>query len=286
MQAVINAAPTPIFYKDVDGRYLGCNKAFEDYIGLSREQLIGKNAFELFDKELAEVYFQADKKLIESKDTQIYEANVAYADGSIHDVMFHKAYFRVEEDNLEGIVGAILDITERKKAESSLKKIALTDSLTGLDNRYSLFKSLEHSLLQQKRKNSTLAFLMLDLDKFKDINDTYGHITGDKLLVEVANRLRQCLRESDIIARFGGDEFSLILEHISTQDVKNVAEKILKEFNKPMKVNQHDIQAGISIGVAMSASSHSSEQMVKLADNALYKAKEKGRGRYEINKFS
>ena len=210
MQAVIDAAPTPIFYKDAEGRYLGCNKAFEEYIGLSRDALIGKSVFELFDDELAKIYFEADKALFDSEGTQMYEAKVKYADGSIHDVMFHKAYFHAEDASVEGIVGSILDITERKKAEKALEQLAHTDNLTGLDNRYSLMKSLERSLLCQKRENFRLAFLMLDLDGFKQVNDSFGHPTGDSLLKEVAKKLKNTFRESDIIARVGGDEFSVI----------------------------------------------------------------------------
>lgn len=261
MQAVINAAPTPIFYKDSEGRYLGCNKAFEDYIGLNREQLIGKTPLELFDYELAIVYHNADMALFESKGTQIYEAKVSYANGSLHDVMFHKAYFHCEDSNIEGIVGSILDITERKKAEEYLEKIALTDSLTGLDNRYSLFQSLKNSLLRQSRENFTLAFLMLDLDGFKEINDNYGHPIGDALLIEAAKKLKLCLRASDVVARFGGDEFSVILEKIPSNNyVVPVVNKILAQFNQPMSIDKNVVKIGLSIGVAISSKGCTSEK--------------------------
>ena len=284
MQAVINAAPTPIFYKDAEGRYLGCNKAFEEYIGLRRDQFIGKSVFELFDDELARAYFEADKALFDNKGTQIYESRVSYADGSIHDVMFHKAYFHTEDEGIEGIVGSILDITERKKAERSLKKLALTDSLTGLDNRYSLMKSLEHSLLRQHRENSTLAFMMLDLDGFKQVNDSYGHPTGDALLIEVGKKLKKYFRASDIIARVGGDEFSVILESISfTESLIPLANKIIAVFSEPFIIDNKKLTIGISIGIAVSsASGCSSEEIIKQADAALYQVKENGKGSYQL----
>ncbi|PKH85091.1 sensor domain-containing protein [Colwellia sp. Bg11-28] len=282
MQAVINAAPTPIFYKDAQGRYLGCNKAFEEYIGLNREQLIGKSVLELFDDELARTYFEADNALFERKGTQIYEAKVEYADGTTHDVMFHKAYFHAE--GIEGIVGSILDITERKKAEESLEQLALSDSLTGLDNRYSLMKSLKHSLLRQHRENFTLAFLMLDLDGFKQINDNYGHPVGDALLIEVANKLKNHFRESDVIARVGGDEFSVILENIhSTESLIVLANNILAEFLKPFVIDNNKFTIGISIGIATSSFSEcSSEDIIKHADAALYQVKNSGKGSYHL----
>ena len=284
MQAVINAAPTPIFYKDAEGRYLGCNKAFEEYIGLSRGQLIGKSVFELFDEELARVYFEADNALFERKGTQIYEAKVDYADGSTHDVMFHKAYFHAQDEGVEGIVGSILDITERKKAEELLEQLALTDSLTGLDNRYSLMKSLQHSLLRQHRENFTLAFLMLDLDGFKQINDNYGHPVGDTLLIEVAKKLKSNFRESDVIARVGGDEFSVILENISsTESLTRLVNKVLAEFREPFVIDNKKFTIGVSIGIAVSSSIEcSSEDIIKQADAALYQVKNSGKGSYQL----
>ncbi|OUR80404.1 histidine kinase [Colwellia psychrerythraea] len=284
MQAVINAAPTPIFYKDAEGRYLGCNKAFEEYIGLSRGQLIGKSVFELFDEELARVYFEADNALFERKGTQIYEAKVDYADGSTHDVMFHKAYFHAQDEGVEGIVGSILDITERKKAEELLEQLALTDSLTGLDNRYSLMKSLQHSLLRQHRENFTLAFLMLDLDGFKQINDNYGHPVGDTLLIEVAKKLKSNFRESDVIARVGGDEFSVILENISsTESLTRLVNKVLAEFREPFVIDNKKLTIGVSIGIAVSSSIEcSSEDIIKQADAALYQVKNSGKGSYHL----
>lgn len=284
MQAVINAAPTPIFYKDAEGRYLGCNEAFEKYIGLRREQLIGKSVFELFDHDLAKVYFEADKALFDKKGTQIYEAKVAYADGSIHDVMFHKAYFQAFDAGIEGIVGSILDITERKKAEKSLEQLALTDSLTGLDNRYSLMNYLENSLLRQKRENFRLAFLMLDLDGFKQINDSYGHPIGDALLIAVGKKLKALFRESDIIARVGGDEFSIILENIdSNESLIPLVNKVLLEFRKPFTINSQNLNIGISIGIAVSSTTGcSSEDIIHQADAALYQVKNNGKGNYHL----
>lgn len=284
MQAVIDAAPTPIFYKDAEGRYLGCNKAFEEYIGLSRDALIGKSVFELFDDELAKIYFEADKALFDSEGTQMYEAKVKYADGSIHDVMFHKAYFHAEDASVEGIVGSILDITERKKAEKALEQLAHTDNLTGLDNRYSLMKSLERSLLCQKRENFRLAFLMLDLDGFKQVNDSFGHPTGDSLLKEVAKKLKNTFRESDIIARVGGDEFSVILEKVASKEVLvPLANKIIAEFSEPFIIDNQSFTIGISIGIAISSSSGcSSEDIIKQADAALYQVKKSGKGHYQL----
>ena len=240
--------------------------------------------FELFDKDLAKVYYEADKALFDSKGTQIYEAKVKYADDTMHDVIFHKAYFNAEDESVEGIVGTILDITERKKAEEALEQLALTDSLTGLDNRYSLMKRLDHSLVRQKRENFKLAFLMLDLDGFKQVNDKYGHPMGDALLVEVASKLKNTFRECDIIARVGGDEFSVLLEKVaSIESLKPLAKKVLAEFSEPFVIDSKQLSIGISIGIALSSSSgFSSEDIIKQADAALYQVKNSGKGYYQL----
>jgi diguanylate cyclase (GGDEF)-like protein/PAS domain S-box-containing protein len=284
LQAVINAVPTPIFFKDHEGRYLGCNLAFEDFVGLKKNDLIGKGVFELFSDDLAKVYYEADAALYNSQGKQIYEAQVTYADGSIHDVMFHKACFHAQSENIYGIVGAILDITDRKKAEAELEKRALTDSLTGLQNRYSLLIGLEHALKRAERMKTHIAFLMLDLDDFKHINDTYGHFAGDSVLTNIALRLRGCVRESDMVARLGGDEFVIVIEDFQDEEViLQICDKIIRSCQVSMFVDGHDLKIGITIGVAYSIDgNNSATDLMKMADIALYRAKDKGKSCYQF----
>ena len=122
LQQLIDTIPNPIFYKDSDGIYLGCNRAFEEYIGLPRDQLIGKSVYQIAPKDLADKYFEMDKKLLDHPGTQTYEARVRYADGSIHDVIFFKATFSDIQRTVRGLVGVILDITARKNAENALRE--------------------------------------------------------------------------------------------------------------------------------------------------------------------
>ncbi len=120
-EAVIETLPAPVFYKDAAGKYLGCNSAFASFVGRSKEELVGKGVFELFEPDMAQIYFNADQELFAAGGKQVYEARVRYADGSVHDVLFHKAVFSTDEDDLLGMVGVMLDITERKELETSLK---------------------------------------------------------------------------------------------------------------------------------------------------------------------
>ena len=284
LQAVINAVPAPIFYKNSHGCYLGCNKAFEEYVGLSKKQLIGKTAFELFDLELALIYDEADKKLLEQKAPQVYETQVRYADGSLRDVIFHKAVFNAVLENIDGIVGVILDVTERKQAQKELEKLAITDSLTGLVNRYFIVKELEKALLRADRTNNQVAFLMLDLDNFKTVNDTYGHPTGDALIVDVAKRILSAVRGNDVVARIGGDEFAILLDGENVYDMaQNVAQKVLTLLHQTFVIDEHHLNIGVSIGIATSNGEKlTASDIMKSADIAMYEVKERGKGDYQF----
>lgn len=285
LQAVINAVPVPIFFKDAEGLYLGCNAAFEEYVGLSKDELVGKSVFELFAPDLARIYYEADKALYDQQGMQKYEAQVTYADGSVRDVMFHKAHFFAETENISGLVGAILDITERKRVERELEKRALTDSLTGLDNRASLLKDLDHAIKLAKRSQRSIAFMMLDIDDFKRVNDTFGHPTGDALLVEAGNRLKASVRESDLVARLGGDEFAVVLEDSvdGEETIIPVAEKIIKSFDTPFYVDGHELQVGVSVGIACTPlDGENTLELMKIADIALYRVKAQNKGKYQF----
>ncbi len=284
LQAVINAVPAPIFYKNSDGCYLGCNKAFEEYVGLSKKQLIGKTVFELFDLDLALIYDEADRKLLDHKAPQVYEAQVRYADGSLHDVIFHKAVFSAVLENIDGIVGVILDVTERKQAQKELEKLAITDDLTGLVNRYFIVKALEKALLRADRNNTQVAFLMLDLDNFKAVNDTYGHPTGDALIIDVGKRILSAVRGNDIVARIGGDEFAILLDGENVHDMaQKVAQKVLTLLHQTFVIDGNDLNIGVSIGIATSnCEKLTASDIMKSADIAMYEVKERGKGDYQF----
>ena len=281
LQSVINAIPAPIFFKDSAGVYLGCNHAFEKFVGKTRDQLIGKGVFELWESSLAQRYFDADDSLIRSGGSQIYEAQVEYADGTLHDVVFHKSVFFAESEAISGLVGVILDITERKCAEKELQKLATTDALTQLSNRHYLYQALDTACARAKRQDSGLAVLFLDLDGFKAVNDGYGHALGDQLLAAAAATLRASVREADLIARFGGDEFVVVVENPGTMaQVEVIANKLIDSLSQPFQIQDATLQIGASIGIARYPDNGiDSEQLLRLADVALYEAKARGKGR-------
>ncbi len=184
------------------------------------------------------------------------------------------------------IVGSQTDINERKLAEQRLLHDALHDSLTGLANRSRFMDRLEHVIARAQRGASpSFAVLFLDLDRFKLINDSLGHLVGDQLLIAIARRLERCLRPSDTLARLGGDEFAVLLEDLSEpQAALSVAERILRLLEEPFHLGGHDVFSGASIGIALSASAryHSPADVLRDADTAMYHAKVEGRSRYAI----
>lgn len=171
----------------------------------------------------------------------------------------------------------------RSQAEK-FENLAFRDSLTQLPNRALFYKQLDMELKKAKRQQHTLALLFVDLDRFKQVNDTLGHDIGDKLLILVAERLRQCLREADLLARMGGDEFTVILNGNQTEDsAGKVAQHIIDVLTPRYQVDQHEIDIGASIGIAFYPKDGSEiSQLMRLADTAMYQAKAAGRNSYRI----
>lgn len=184
----------------------------------------------------------------------------------------------------EWMFGTHQEITERKEAEHRTKQLAFFDSLTELPNRRLLDQRLETALAMARRHKRTLAVLFMDLDGFKQINDTLGHNAGDQLLRKVAYRLRNCVRESDTVARNGGDEFVILLPEINSADAVNkVADKILKRLSRPIRLGDDEVSTSTSIGVALFPHDGlDAETLIDNADQAMYSAKRAGRNCYRL----
>lgn len=181
--------------------------------------------------------------------------------------------------------GIIRDITEQKKAEQQLIHNALHDSLTGLPNRILFQERLQRAIKQRRRHPDCLyAVLFVDLDRFKWINDTLGHIIGDRFLQKIANIILQCLKEEDTLARFSGDEFAILLENLSDDnEAIIVAERILSQFTSPLVIGEHNIFSSASVGIVIGNGDYdNSGEVIRDAEIAMYRAKALGKGRYTI----
>lgn len=185
----------------------------------------------------------------------------------------------------EFLARSILYAIERKKAQERLTYLAQHDQLTGLINRPLFRDRLIHAMARSKRKDQPLAIMLLDLDRFKGVNDTLGHDVGDQLLKEVAARLLESVREVDTVARMGGDEFTAILEGISgEEDVLVVAKRIVESIGTSFQIGPHRISIGVSIGITLyPADDDNIDELLRHADKAMYAAKQQGGGRFHFH---
>lgn len=174
---------------------------------------------------------------------------------------------------------------ERKRAEERLTYLAQYDQLTGLVNRTLFRDRLVQAMARSKRLQQPLGLMLLDLDRFKAVNDTMGHDVGDQLLRAVAGRLQECVREVDTVARMGGDEFTIILEGLSCeQDITIVARRITESLAKPFSLREHQASIGVSIGITVYPSDdHEIDDLLKHADSAMYRAKQQGGSSFQFH---
>jgi diguanylate cyclase (GGDEF)-like protein/PAS domain S-box-containing protein len=410
IQQLIEAVPQPIFFKDIEGRYLGVNKAWERFFGISRRQFIGKSVFELYpeNQALAQRHHAKDQELFSSPGSQSYEAAILAADGKLHHTIYNKATFNKSGGAVAGLIGTITDvnqlkdtesalresearfrdltelssdwyweqdenlrftqvsakirefnletqigktrwevdsvgvtdeqwrahrqalarhepfqnfiyqrhdnsgnlrtisvngrpifdeqgrfrgyrgtgrdITEQRQAEERIQHMAHHDALTGLPNRALLNDRLGQAIALAQRNRELLALLFIDLDRFKTVNDSLGHPTGDSLLCAVADRLVACVRATDTVARLGGDEFVVLLTDIKQAvDSAQVAQKAVESLSQPFRVGKHVLHITPSIGICtFPHDGHDVDTLMRNADAAMYHAKEMGRNNYQF----
>lgn len=211
------------------------------------------------------------------------ELRVVFDDGTYFDELLSASPVRDADGTVTGAVGAAIDISDRKAAEELVRHTALHDPLTDLPNRLLFYDRLEHALARARRTEGQLAVMLLDLDQFKEVNDSLGHSAGDALLREVATRLRGLTRASDTWARLGGDEFALVQEGITDSGAAaRMAGRVLAALDCPFLIDEQEIEISASVGFSTYPTDGAdAEQLVRNADMALYRAKSSGRSRYE-----
>ena len=411
LNTLLNSIPIPVFYKNRAGQYTGFNKAYETFFGATKETLIGKTVFDISPPELAKIYYDKDNELFQSRSEQHYESQVKNIFGETRDVIFNKAVLADSKGTVIGLIGAILDITERKKAERALKEtsdylnnlikyanapiitwnpdftitsfnhafermsgmkakdvlgkkldilfpkdskkesisrihqtlsgkfwesveipilhndgtvrtalwnsaniygadgktlvstiaqgqditerkqaeeqirhLATHDLLTNLPTLRLAMDRLSSAINIARRHKKSAAVMFIDLDGFKTVNDTLGHDAGDYVLKQVAQRMLSCVRDTDTVARVGGDEFLIIATEINTPDnVVQVAEKVLQLVSQPIIFEGQKAVVSTSIGIAIFPDhSEDMDKLIKLADEAMYKVKNAGKNGFRF----
>lgn len=304
LQTVINTIPDPVFVKDKDHRWIILNEAYCKFIGYPLETLMEKSDHDIFPRHQADAFWTHDELVFHTGEPQEIEEEFTNAFGNVHLISTKKSLHKDAAGNLF-LVGIIRDITERKRAEEKLRQtaeeltrfnhelklsedrlryIAYHDPLTGLANRKQFYERLSQSLEWARRNKQLIALMFIDLDGFKQVNDTLGHDIGDELLKIVAQRLTSSLRSSDIVSRLGGDEFTVILPDISQVEyAAQVAEKILETLSQVFVLDEQDVFVTGSIGISIyPLDGVEEETLIKNADIAMYRSKQLGRNQHQF----
>jgi diguanylate cyclase (GGDEF)-like protein/PAS domain S-box-containing protein len=282
-RAFFEFASIGLVIEDLDGKYLQVNDAFCKMVGYTREELIGKSYPEITHPDDLNTDIEQTKRLLQGE-IEYFQIEKRYSHKQGNTIWVLLSISLIKDGSGAPLLftGQIQDITARKEMMQKLEYLANHDALTGLPNRTLYFDRLEHAVQKAKRAQLGVAVMFLDLDYFKQINDIYGHDVGDRLLQSVAQRLQSVLRESDTVARFGGDEFAFLLENIGQEDdLVGVIEKIFTALRQPVQVNGHTFDVTPSMGISIYPK-HGEEgkTLFMKADMAMYRAKEGGRNQH------
>lgn len=302
LHGVINTIPDPIFVKNEQQRWIILNEAYCQFVGHPLEALIEKSDYDFFPKQEADIFLQQDELVFYNGTAVENEEEFTDVRGITHLIATKRSLHKDAAGNVF-LVGVIRDITARKRievelrhtaaelfrsntelklSENRLRYLAHHDALTGLPNRQLFHEHLNQSLAQAQSDNLLMALFFIDLDGFKQVNDTLGHDSGDLLLKIVAQRLTSCLRRTDFVSRLGGDEFTVILTGVLTnQIVARLAEKILATLSEAFVLEGQPAFITASIGISFyPQTSDSLETLINRADAAMYQAKQLGKNRY------
>ncbi|WP_460020439.1 diguanylate cyclase domain-containing protein [Magnetospira thiophila] len=286
IRTILNAVSDAIVTIDDKGLIETFSPAAQAMFGYSEEEIKGTNVSRLMPKSAAVEHDGRIAAFLDGKGAGRMGKRADLTAVRIDDSEFPiEATIRMTRiGGKVKFIGVLRDITEQKAAQEEIQRLAMTDQLTGLANRNKFHQRFDEHLALAARENQMLALVLLDLDKFKPVNDTFGHPVGDALLQAVACILTKHSRETDVVARLGGDEFAILMVHPQDRDVvAKSAQRIVDAIREPLNVMGHPIQIGTSLGIALyPGDAEDEESLILQADSALYAAKEAGRNTYRF----
>lgn len=277
LYSIVEANPDILYVINGEGMLVKWNRNFEKFCGLEPGQML--------NRKVTDFVYEEDRKDLQMgvtnafrKHYSTFEVRFVRYDGVLVPYWCNGVVLTKPNGEMVGITGTGRDVSERKRKEDRIVELATHDTLTGLPNRMLFSDRLQQALATGRRERSRLAIMFVDLDKFKPVNDGHGHDMGDELLREVAKRMRNSVRESDVAARIGGDEFLVLLASIEEpRHALEVANKVREAIGRPVSYGNDSVQVSASIGLSIFPDDASDENaLIKNADIAMYHAKEKG----------
>jgi diguanylate cyclase (GGDEF)-like protein/PAS domain S-box-containing protein len=281
--SLIRNASDVIMIADVDGRLRFASPAAERTFAVHPDDLVGRNLLDLWAESDRERLAAFLAEVTATRGRSVGPVEVTVGSGARRSTLESVGSNLLDDPAIAGLALNFRDVSERKALEEQLRQLAFHDPLTLLANRNLFRNRVEHALALAQRTQQRVAVMFLDLDNFKDVNDSLGHDAGDRLLQAAAHRLVKSTRPSDTVARLGGDEFAILLEGISeSADVERVAAAITRSFDEPLQLDGSDTYVSASIGIAFSEPDDDTEQLLRNADIAMYNAKAAGKGRFVV----
>ena len=284
LNTILDSVEAYIYIKDPQLNYQYANRKVCELFGRPRGEVIGRSDQDFFDASTVANLHNNDRRVLSGERVECEEINRSLDGREEHTFLSVKLPLRHPDGSIYALCGISTDISEHKRNLEQIHQLAFYDTLTGLPNRRLLIDRLQHALAQRARNEKEGALLFIDLDNFKNLNDTLGHDMGDRLLQQVAQRLLEHVREQDTLARLGGDEFVLMLEDLSLdrdtaiQQLDSVTHKILHTLAAPYTLQTRSYSSTASIGIALFSDEHNTvDDLLKRADLAMYEAKSSGR---------
>lgn len=295
---LVDSSPDIIYTLNHEGKFTFVNDRVQQLLGFSREELIGRHYSVLVhDEDQERARYAFNERRVDERASRNVELRLKCNPGtgagggvertfnntlmtiSLNAIGMHMPDHEVRTREFFGTYGVARDITDRKRAEEVISYQAYHDILTDLPNRMLFKDRLGLAVIQAKRKLTELAVMFVDLDRFKLVNDTLGHVKGDELLQQVAARLKECLRRGDTLARQGGDEFTIVLPELrDREDAKSIADKFLECLQQPFDLDGHEVHVSASIGIAIyPGDGETIDELLRHADIAMYQVKAQGK---------
>jgi diguanylate cyclase (GGDEF)-like protein/PAS domain S-box-containing protein len=282
LSLAVKHSSSMVVITDTQGGIEYCNPAFCRITGYAESEVVGQKASILKSGFTDPSVYQDLWTTLARGDAWQGEFLDRKKNGDLYWCMEYIAPMLNEQGAVTHYVAVAHDVTDLKNSEETVRRLAFYDPLTELPNRALFRERLEQAVRHANRTGLRFALMYLDLDRFKNINDTLGHVFGDKLLITVGQRLRQCVREEDTVARLGGDEFAIVLNELyQPEGAGRVADSIVQIMNQPFELESHHLFVTFSIGITLYPDDHDDvDQLIKMADTAMYNAKEMGRNQY------